>query len=83
MGLFIGVQWVIFVLMGVSSLSINELPTSVQIQLERQRFICSKLIDHLPDEEEEELLDEAPQGETEEDPFLSFIFEVEPTGLDA
>jgi len=75
------VQWAIFALMGASSLSINELPTSVQIQLERQQFICSKLIDHVPDEDEEGG-DADDQLAGEEDPFLSFVFEVEPSGFD-
>jgi len=52
--LFIGAQWAIFSIQGILRLSIPDTPLEVQIQMERNEFIVSKLIDYAKDDDDDE-----------------------------
>ena len=52
--MFICVEHTMFVLKGVLSSIVEDVPEEVQMQLSRQDFLCSKVIDNLPDSIEEE-----------------------------
>lgn len=51
--IFIGYQWTLFCLMYFISLIIPDESTEFKIQSERSQFIISKLIDRVPDDDEE------------------------------
>ena len=52
--MFICVEHTMFVLKGVLGSIVEDVPEEVQMQLSRQDFLCSKVIDNLPDSIEEE-----------------------------
>jgi anoctamin-10/anoctamin-7 len=52
--MFIVVEHSMFILKGVLSSSIGDTPEEVEMQLARQNFLCSKVIDNMPDPVEEE-----------------------------
>ena len=61
--IYIIFMWTIGLLQQGIGLAIPDVPFEVQTQLKRQEFIVSKLIDHLPDEIEEEIeLEEILEG---------------------
>jgi hypothetical protein len=52
--MFLVVEHSMFILKGVLSSSIGDTPEEVEMQLARQNFLCSKVIDNMPDPVEEE-----------------------------
>lgn len=50
MWVFIVSQYIVFLIMGWFSFVVEDVPQDVQIQMERSNFIVSKLIGHLPDD---------------------------------
>lgn len=51
--IFIGYQWVLFTAMFASEYFVPDIPGEIEIQLKRQEFIVSKVIEGLPDEDED------------------------------
>jgi len=68
---FISLQYIVFLFMVVIEAAVPDIPHDIDIQVKRTNFICSKLIDNTPDEEEDQL--------TEAD--ISNIHKVLPEGV--
>ena len=57
--LFIGVQWLVFTIQGITKAAIPDTPQEVVIQEGRNQFIVSKLISYAPDDLDEEAVNKS------------------------
>ena len=62
-GMFTGVQWLIFIVMAIAGLSTTDYPVEVGIQLQRQEFVCSKLIEKVPDDHASGMHEDHEEGD--------------------
>lgn len=69
--IFIGFQWVIIAMQGFVSYIIPDVSEKVEVQLQRQEFMISKVILHVPDEDEEEGDEEESNAKTEEEKLIA------------
>ena len=61
--MFTGVQWLIFIVMAIAGLSTTDYPVEVGIQLQRQEFVCSKLIEKVPDDHASGMHEDHEEGD--------------------
>jgi hypothetical protein len=61
--IFVGYQWVMFALMALIAHLIPNESSAYRIQLQRATFILSKLIDRVPDDEEDIEVEQGADGD--------------------